>query len=97
MYIYIYTYIYIYIHIYIHIFIYICIYIYIYIYIYTNLPVNVIARLPHPWSGGSQGKETFLAPCAGKQTRNYDTESSNHHLSLATLRSKELRCSKMKW
>ena len=38
-------------------------YIYIYIYIYTNLPVNVIVRLPHP----------RLAPYADKQTRNYDT------------------------
>ena len=36
------------------------IYIYIYIYItYTNLPVNVIVRLPRPWSGDSQGSETF--------------------------------------
>ena len=28
-------------------------YIYIYIYIYTNLPVDVIIRLPHPRSGDS--------------------------------------------
>ena len=48
-------------------------YIYIYIYIYTNLPVNAIVRLPHPRSGDSQGQETFLAPSADKQTRNYDT------------------------
>ena len=48
------------------------IYIYIYIYIYTNLPVDVIVRLPHPRSGDSQGQETFLAPSADKQTRNYD-------------------------
>ena len=48
-------------------------YIYIYIYIYTNLPVDVIVRLPHPRSGDSQGQETFLAPSADKQTRNYDT------------------------
>ena len=48
-------------------------YIYIYIYIYTNLPVNAIVRLPHPQSGDSQGQETFLAPSADKQTRNYDT------------------------
>ena len=46
---------------------------YIYIYIYTNLPVNAIVRLPHPQSGDSQGQETFLAPSADKQTRNYDT------------------------
>ena len=33
----------------------ICIYIYIYLYIYiqTNLPVNAIARLPHPRSRDS--------------------------------------------
>ena len=31
-----------------------------------------IVRLPHPWSGDSQGLETFLAPSADKQTRNYD-------------------------
>ena len=51
----------------------------IYIYIYTNLPVNAIVRLPHPPSGDSQGPETFLAPSADKQTRNHDTECSNHH------------------
>ena len=42
--------------------------------IYTNLPVRDIVRLPHPRSGESQGQETFLAPSADKQTRNYDTE-----------------------
>ena len=42
--------------------------IYIYIYICTNLPVDVIVRLPHPRSGDSQGQETFLAPSADKQT-----------------------------
>ena len=42
-------------------------------YIYTNLLVNDIGRLPHPRSGDSQGQETFLAPSADKQTRNYDT------------------------
>ena len=49
---------------------YIFIYIYIYIYIYINLSVNpnVIVRLLHPRSGDSQGQETFLAPCVGKQT-----------------------------
>ena len=59
---------------------------YIYIYTHTNLPVDVIVRLPHPWSGDRQGQETFLAPSADKQTRNYDTECSNHHPSLSTLR-----------
>ena len=37
---------------------------YIYIYIicrYTDLPMNVIARLPHTRSGDSQGQETFWA------------------------------------
>ena len=51
----------------------ICIYIYIYIYIYTSLPVNAIVRLLYPQSGDSQDQETFLAPSADKQTRNYDT------------------------
>ena len=62
-------------------------YIYIYKYIYINLPVNAIACLPHPRSGDSQSQETFLAPSADKQTRNYDTECSNHHPSPSTLRS----------
>ena len=39
---------------------------------YINLPVNAIVRLPHPWSGDSQGQETFSAPSADKQTRNND-------------------------
>ena len=72
------------------------IYIYIHIYVHTNLPVNVIIRLPHPRSGDSQGQETFLAPSTDKQTRNYDTECSNHYLSLSTLRSKGLSRSRMK-
>ena len=38
--------------------------------------MNVIVRLPHPQSGDSQGQETFLAPSADKQTRNYDIECS---------------------
>ena len=42
--------------------------IYIYIYIYADLPVNDIVRLPHRRSGDSQGRETFLAPSADKQT-----------------------------
>ena len=33
-----------------------------------------MVRPPHPWIGDSQGQETFLAPSAGKQTRNYDIE-----------------------
>ena len=86
----------------------VCMYVYIYmyiytyikhinIYIYTTLPVKTIVRLPHPQSGDSQGQETLLAPSADKQTCNYDIECSNHHLSLSTLRSKGLSCSKMKW
>ena len=51
-------------------------------YVYTNLPVSDIVRLPHPRSRDSQGQETFLAPSSDKQTRNYDTECSNHHPSL---------------
>ena len=51
------------------------IYIYIYIYIYKFIK-NAIVRLPHPWSGDSQGQETFLAPPADKQTRNHDTAPS---------------------
>ena len=54
-------------------------------------------RLPHPWSGDSQGQETFLAPSSDEQTHNYDTECSNHHHSLSTLRPKGLSHSKMKW
>ena len=73
------------------------IYIYIYIYIHTNLPVNAIVRLSYPRSGDKQDQETFLASPADKQTRNYDGECSNHHLSLSTLRSKWLIRSKMKW
>ena len=57
-------------YIYIYMYIYVYIYIYIYIYIFINLSVNpnVIVKLLHPRSGDSQGQETFLAPCAGKQT-----------------------------
>ena len=65
--------------------------------IYTNLPVNAIVRLPHPCSRDRQDQETFLAFSADKQTSNYDTECSNHHPSLTTLRLKELSRSKIKW
>ena len=54
-----------------------------YVYIYTNLPVNVIVRIPHLQSGDSQGQETFSVPSADKQTRNHDTVSPNHHPSLS--------------
>ena len=47
------------------------IYIYTNLHKFTNLPVDVIVRLPHPRSGDSQSQETFLAPSADKQTRNY--------------------------
>ena len=49
---------------------------------YRNLAVNPKVRLPHPPSGDSQGQETILTPSADNQTRNYDTECSNHHPSL---------------
>ena len=65
--------------------------------IYTNLPIDVTVRLPHPRNGDGQGQETFLAPSAEKQTRNYDRECSNHHTSLWSLRPKRLSRSKMKW
>ena len=68
-----------------------------YIHTYAHLPANVIVRLPHPWSGDSQGQEMFLAPSADKQTHSYDTECSNHHLPLLILRSMGLSCSKIKW
>ena len=64
---------------------------------YTNLPLNVIARPPHPWSGDSQRQETFLAPSADKQTCNHNIECSNHHAFLSTLRSNWLSRSKIKW
>ena len=41
--------------------------------------MNAIVRLPHPRSGDSQGQETFLAPSADKQTRNYDRGCSNQN------------------
>ena len=65
--------------------------------IVTNLPVNTIISPYHPLHGVSQGQETILAPSGDKQTHNWDTECSNHHLSQSTLRSKGLNCSKMKW
>ena len=65
--------------------------------IYTNLPVNLIVRLLHPRRGDSQCQETFLAPSSDKQTSNYNTECSNHHPSLRTLRPKWLSRRKMKW
>ena len=65
--------------------------------IFTNLPVDVIFRLPHHQSGDSQGQETFLAPSADKQTRNYDIVCSNHPPSLSTQRPKGLSHRKMKW
>ena len=29
-------------------------------YLYTNLPVNAIVRLPHPWSGDTPGQEKIV-------------------------------------
>ena len=65
--------------------------------LYTNLPMDVIVRLPHRWSGDSQGQEMFLVPSADKKTHNYEIECSNHHPSLSTLRPNGLNRSKMKW
>ena len=78
-------------------YVYMWLYGHIYLHIYAHLPVNVIVRLPHPQSGDSLGQEAFLAPSADKQTYNYDTECSNHHLPLSILRSTGLSHSKMKW
>ena len=38
------------------------IYMYIYIYKFASKCHSQTIRLPHPWSGGSQTQETFLAP-----------------------------------
>ena len=65
--------------------------------IYTIFPNEVTVRVPHRWRGESQAKKTFLAPSADNQTRNYDIECLNRHLSLSTLRPKGLSRSKMKW
>ena len=64
--------------------------------IYRNLARDVIVRLPHFRIGDNQCEETFLAPSADNQTRNYDIECSNHHPSLSNLRPKGLSRSKMK-
>ena len=78
-------------------YIYIYIYIYIYMQICINLPVNATVRLLLPWNEDSQGQETFLAPSADMQTRNYNIECSNYHPSLSTIRPKGLKCSKINW
>ena len=63
-------------------------YIYISIYIYINLPVNPIVRLSHRRSRDSQCQETFLSPSLGNENRKYDTDCSNNHSPLSTLRSR---------
>ena len=73
------VYIYIYIHTYIHICLYLYLSIYLYIYIY-KLTSKCHSQTTPSSGGDSQGQETFLAPSAHKQTRNYDTECSNHHI-----------------
>ena len=65
--------------------------------IYTNLPLIVIVRPPHPWSGDNQDKETFLATFADKELGNYDIPPSNHHPSLSTLRPKGFSRRMIKW
>ena len=52
----------------------------------TDFPLNAIFRLTHPQSGDSQDQETILAPSADNKIRNYDTECSNQHHALSTLR-----------
>ena len=64
--------------------------------IYTNFPVDTALRPPTPWSRDSQNKEAFLAPSAGKESRNCRIELSTHHPSLSILRLKGLSFSKMK-
>ena len=64
--------------------------------IYTNLPLDVIVRLPHPRSGESKDQETFLAPSGEKENRNYDIQRSKNHPSLSTLRPKGFGHSKIK-
>ena len=59
-----------------------CICIFTYIYANKQIPVKAIVRIAHPWSGDRQ--QTFLTPSADNQTRNYDTECSNHYTSLST-------------
>ena len=58
---------------------------------HTNLPVNAIVKIPHlqPGPGPGPGPGKVLAPSADNQTRNCDTECSNHHPSLLTLMSKQ--------
>ena len=65
--------------------------------IYTDLPVDVIVRLPHLRRGDSQNQETLLARSAEKPTRNYDIECWNHHPSLLTPNPKGFSRSKMEW
>ena len=65
--------------------------------IHINLTVDVRVRLPHPRNGNRQGRETFLASSADKQTRHYDIECSKHQPSLSTVRLKGLSHSKTEW
>ena len=64
-------------------------------YIYKSLQPNV-HRLPHPRSRGPL-QELLLVPSADNQTCNYDTDCSNHHLSLSTLKTVEIELQEMKW
>ena len=65
--------------------------------IYPNVAAKTLVRVRQYSSGDSHGQEQVLAPSAENQTYNYDTEYSNHHPSLSTVRPKGLSCSKMKW
>ena len=53
------------------------------------------SQTTHPWIVKSHDEGTFLALFVDNQSHNYDTECSNHHLSLSTLMSKGLRCTKI--
>ena len=46
-------------------------------YLYTNLPVNAIVRLPHPWSGDSQGQEMGFKHTT--MTKSGQTTTMNHY------------------
>ena len=56
-------------------------YIYVYIYIQIYLSSNGTVKLSHARSNDRQGQDTFLTLSANNQTRIYETECSNSHLS----------------
>ena len=54
------------------------------------LTVNIIIRQPHPENGDSQDQETLIAPTADNHICICDTECSNYHPSLSTLKVQEV-------